>query len=168
MDYEAKRPAGYTAAQIALHWIIVALVLFQLIFGEDMGHAFRTVREGGALEGGDATSANLHLWVGIAILVLAAVRLVTRLGFGAPPAPEGTSALQARLAEGMHWLFYLLLFLAPISGLVAWYVTPAVGDLHSFSKPAFIVLIVLHAGAALYHQFVVKDGVLRRMLVPAR
>ncbi len=100
--------------------------------------------------------------------MLAAVRLVTRLGYGAPPAPAGTSPLQARLADGMHWLFYALLFLVPISGLLAWYVTPALGEIHELSKPAFIVLILGHAGAALYHQFVVKDGVLRRMFVPAR
>ncbi len=142
MDYEPTRPAGYTAAQILLHWVIVLLVLFQLIFGEDMGAAFRQVTRGEALDGDAALSANLHLWVGIAILVLAAVRLVTRLGFGAPAAPAGTSHLQARLAEAMHWLFYALLFLVPISGLLAWFVTPALGEIHELSKPAFIVLIL--------------------------
>lgn len=168
MDYEPARPTGYTAAQIVLHWVIVLLVLFQLVFGEDMGRAFRAVQTGEAMDGGTALSADLHLWVGVAVLVFAAIRLVTRLGYGAPPAPAGTSPLQARLADAMHWLFYVLLFVVPVSGLVAWFVTPAVGELHELSKPAFIVLILGHAGAALYHQFVVKDGVLRRMLVPSR
>ncbi len=43
MEYEPTRPAGYTAAQILLHWVIMLLVAFQLIFGEEMGSAFRQV-----------------------------------------------------------------------------------------------------------------------------
>jgi cytochrome b561 len=164
MDYEPQRPAGYTSVQIILHWVIVALVLFQIVFAEAMEEAYDAVRDGST----DPVPllASLHIWVGVAILGLAGVRLATRLGYGAPPAPTGTSPLQARAAEAMHWLFYALLFLVPISGLLAWYVTPAAADLHGFAKPAFIILTLLHAGAALYHQFVLKDGVLRRMMVP--
>ncbi len=168
MEYEAERPSGYTGIQIALHWVIAALVLFQLVFGEDMGAAFRAVRNGEPMDAGQTLAGNLHIWIGVAILVLAAIRLVTRLGYGAPPPPAGSSALQARLADGMHWLFYVLLFTVPVSGLVAWYVTPAAGAIHELCKPAFVVLIVGHAAAALYHQFVVRDGVLRRMLAPGR
>lgn len=56
--------------------------------------------------------------------------------------------------------------MVPVSGLVTLYVNDEIGDIHSLSKPVFIVLILVHAAAALYHQFVVKDGTLRRMLVP--
>jgi cytochrome b561 len=56
--------------------------------------------------------------------------------------------------------------MVPISGLVALYINDEVGDIHSLAKPVFIVLIAAHAAAALYHQFIVKDGTLRRMLVP--
>ena len=41
------------------------------------------------------------------------------------------------------------------------------GDIHAIAKPAFIVLIGIHAAAALAHHFVLKDAVLRKMLVPA-
>jgi cytochrome b561 len=36
------------------------------------------------------------------------------------------------------------------------------------AKPAFIILIAIHALAALYHQFWLKDGTLKRMLAPGR
>lgn len=164
MEYEPARPTGYTAIQILLHWVIVALVLFQIVFAEAMEEAYDAIRDGSTEP--VSVMANAHVWVGITILVLAGIRLATRLGYGAPPAPAGTSALQAKAAEAMHWLFYALLFLVPISGLLAWYVTPAVAELHGFAKPAFIILTLLHAGAALFHQFVLKDGLLRRMMVP--
>jgi cytochrome b561 len=50
---------------------------------------------------------------------------------------------------------------------LAFYVWNWMGDIHALAKPAFIVLIGIHAGAALFHHFVLKDTVLRRMLVPA-
>ncbi len=40
---------GYSLTQIRLHWVVAVLIVFQLIFGEDMGQAWRTVREGGML-----------------------------------------------------------------------------------------------------------------------
>ena len=40
------------------------------------------------------------------------------------------------------------------------------GEIHSANKPVFILLILIHAAAALYHHFVLKDSTLRRMMVP--
>jgi cytochrome b561 len=39
-----------------------------------------------------------------------------------------------------------------------------VGDLHDWVAWTIIVLAVGHAGAALFHHFIVRDDVLRRML----
>jgi cytochrome b561 len=55
----------------------------------------------------------------------------------------------------------------PVSGLLAYYVWDWMGDIHAIAKPAFIVLIGVHAAAAIFHHFVLKDAVLRKMLVPA-
>ena len=41
------------------------------------------------------------------------------------------------------------------------------GDVHALAKPLFIALIAAHGGAALFHHFVLKDRVLRNMIVPA-
>ena len=155
---------GYSLAQITLHWLIAALVLFQLVFGESMVAVVDAAEEGGTASPGDILLSGWHYWVGIAILGLVVVRLGLRLTTGASQ-PRPTSLIEWA-ASSLHWLFYALLFMVPISGLMTLYVNPEIGDIHSLAKPVFIVLILAHAGAALYHQFVVKDGTLRRMLVP--
>lgn len=162
-----QRSNGYTSTQIGLHWLIVALVLFQLVFGESMVTATDAAEEGTTLGGTDAFLATAHYWVGIAILALVAVRLLVRLRTGAPAPIDGNPLLRLA-AKAMHWLFYAMLVAVPISGLLTVYVNPEIGDIHQLAKPAFIVLILLHAGAALFHQFVLRDGTLKRMLVPAK
>lgn len=155
---------GYSLAQISIHWLIAALVLFQLVFGESMVAVVDAAEEGGTASPTDVLLSGGHYWVGIAILGLVVVRLGLRLMAGSGQ-PRPTSLVD-RAAAAMHWLFYVLLFAVPISGLMTLYVNDEIGDIHSLAKPVFIVLILAHAGAALYHQFVVKDGTLRRMLVP--
>ncbi len=156
---------GYSAVQIGLHWLIVVLVLFQLVFGESMGALFRAQLRGEPLPA-DAALGEAHIWVGFAILAAVTLRLVLRLVQGAPPPAEG-SALTRRLAGATHLLFYVLLFAAPILGILAYWWQPELGEVHELAKPAFIVLIILHVAGALYHQFVKRDDVLMRMSRPA-
>jgi cytochrome b561 len=157
---------GYSVTQISLHWLIAALVLFQILFGESMDAAMDAAEEGEAISAGDLWLSGAHYWVGIGILALVAMRLALRVASPAPAARPTTPIEWA--ASTMHSLFYALLFLVPISGLLAVYVNDEIGDIHKLAKPVFIALIAVHAAAALYHQFVVRDGTLRRMLVPNR
>lgn len=156
---------GYSAIQILLHWLIALLVLFQLLFGESIGMVLRAERRGTVPDPSDVTLANFHYWVGITILVLVMLRILMRLSFGAPPSAGG-SAMSELAAKVTHGLFYLLLVVTPVTGLLAFYAGEPFGDIHELAKPVFIVLIVLHALAALWHQFWLKDGTLRRMVVP--
>lgn len=162
-----QKDNGYAPIQIGLHWLIAALVLFQLVFGESMVAATDAAEEGTTLGATDAVLATAHYWVGIAVLVLVAVRLVVRLRVGAPAPVEG-NRLMAFAARVTHWLFYILLVAVPVTGLITLYINPEMGEIHQLAKPAFIVLIVIHAGAALFHHFVLRDGTLKRMLVPAK
>ncbi|SHG37803.1 cytochrome b561 [Kaistia soli DSM 19436] len=159
---------GYSSVQVLLHWVIAALVFFQLIFGESMSMATRAARRGTELDPTDATLASAHYWVGIAILVLVAFRLAVRLVGGAPDPQSSGAPVLDKLAHAAHWLFYILLVGMPVTGLLAVYVWPELGEIHELGKPVFIVLIALHVLGALYHQFWLKDGTLRRMFVPAR
>jgi cytochrome b561 len=168
MDYEPRRPTGYSPLQIGLHWVIAVLIVVQLVFGGVMEDAMKALEEGAAISGSAAIGVNLHVIFGIAILALAAIRLIVRLGHGAPPPPEGTPRLQVLFVDTVHWVFYGLLFAVPITGLVTWFVTPAAGDIHTAAKPVFVVLILLHVLGAVWHQFVGKDTVMQRMLVPER
>lgn len=158
--------AGYSGTQIGLHWIIAALVILQLLFGEDMSAVIKAVERGWTSSVRQVFWANVHYYVGIAILALVLVRLAFRFIWGAPPpAQQGWMHFAAALS---HSAFYFLLLAAPVLGLLAYYVGDPFGDLHELCKPALIILIGLHAAAALFHQFWLKDGTLRRMLVPER
>lgn len=159
--------AGYSGLQVLLHWTIAALVFFQLIFGESMTTVRDAAEEGAAVSSSDAALASAHYWIGLAILALVLARLVLRVRRGVPELAETSSALVSFVAKAAHFLFYLLLVAMPVTGLLTIYVSDSFGDIHTIGKPVFIVLIALHAAGALFHQFWLKDGTLRRMLVPA-
>ena len=157
---------GYSTLQIGLHWLIAALVLVQLVFGESMTEFVEAAEEGEPVSALDANLAGVHYYFGIAILALVAVRLALRFGRGAPPAPEASRALELA-GRISHWLFYALLVVMPITGLLGYYYRRSVlAKWHTYAKPVFIGLIALHVAASLYHQFWRKDGLLMRMLKP--
>lgn len=163
-----RQTTAYSTAQIGLHWLIAALVLFQLLFGDSMTALVEATEEGTTASPTDVLMSGFHFWFGAAILILALIRLGLRLWQGAPPPLATTSPLMALAARVLHWLFYALLIVVPVLGLLAYYLGDPFGELHAIAKPAFIILIVIHAGAALIHQFFLKDGTLMRMLRPAR
>jgi cytochrome b561 len=115
------------------------------------------------------------------------VRLVWRHGFAyLPPFPQSMPKLQQWIAKANEYGLYALLFVQPITGLgnvlfhgrpfqmLIWEVpallepNPAIRSLfveaHEFGAKALLALIGLHAGAALFHRLVLRDGVLQRML----
>lgn len=158
-------PQGYSGLQIALHWIVVALVAFQLVFGEDMSHLYRATLRGQTPTSDATLWGNLHIWVGFAILAAVALRLALRIRH--VPALEEGNAVIAWLARATHVAFYVLLIGLPITGALAYYFdVPAMGEIHEIGKPVLIILIALHVLAALWHQFVRRDGLLTRILVP--
>lgn len=158
-------PKGYSMVQIALHWAIAALILFQLIFGEDMGRAWR------AVENGSVPEMNLWIWahilVGGTVLALVIWRLILRFLWGVPSAPAGLSKRMVLAGEVGHWALYAVMVGAPVTGLAAWYggILPA-GELHGWLKLLIIALVVLHIAAAFWHQFIRKDGLMMRMKKP--
>lgn len=156
---------GYSTLQIVLHWLIAALVLVQLVFGESMTAFVEAAEEGRAASALDSRLASVHYYFGIAILGLVAVRLALRVGRGTPAAPEASRALEVA-GRISHWLFYALLVVVPVTGLLAYYLGDPFDEVHELGKPIFIGLIALHVAASLYHQFWRKDGLLMRMLRP--
>lgn len=159
-----SQPTTYSSAQIAIHWIVAALVVFQIVFGESIKDLGRALRRSEAPDAMVSLMGNLHIWFGVAILVLTLVRVFLKVTRGAPPAPRG-SALSLFAMKAVYALFYLLLLAAPVTGLAAWYLgVDVAGDIHEAMKPAFVLLIAVHVLAALWHRFVLKDDVMGRML----
>ena len=155
-------PAGYSRTQIRLHWIVAALILFQLVFGEEIGSAFAAMLDSGVAS--YDLAAATHILAGIGVLAFALWRLALRLTRGVPAAPAGESAAQIVTAKLTHGILYLAMVAVPLVGLYAWFgASEEAGDLHGFAKPAFIILVGLHILGALYNHFVLKNGLLLRM-----
>ena len=91
---------GYSSTQIGLHWIIAILILFNYIYSDGMGRALRA-----RIEGSPATELELnpaiHVWVGVAVLVLTLIRLALRETRGVPEA-GGTGAMQQAAILQVH------------------------------------------------------------------
>ena len=114
-------PAGFTATQIILHWTIAGLIVLQLLLGEDIKPAYRAFNRGNEPAAGELFSANLHVYVGLAVLALAILRFAIRLRRGVPDAPAGESVLVRRIAAATHFILYLFIFGMPVTGALAWY-----------------------------------------------
>ena len=160
---------GYSTAQVALHWTVVVLVIFQFIANEGMVTSWRALRRGEALPADAALMANLHVTAGILVLVLALARIWLRITRGAPKPPAGEPRVLHILAEATHGLLYLLLLLLPLSGMAAWFAgVPEAGQGHSLLKTVLLFVVIVHVAGALFQHFVRRSDVLMRMLRPQR
>ncbi|WP_312223609.1 cytochrome b [Rhizobium rhizoryzae] len=158
-------PVSYSIPQRALHWGMAALILFNLLFTEGMEHWHHLVKRGQTVTPDDLASANIHAYVGIAILVLAVVRIGLRLVQGAPQPPAQEPPLLKLVAQATHGLLYVLLFAMPLSGAAAYYFNiGSAGDLHAdVLKVVLWLLLGAHIAGALVHQFYWKTNVLARI-----
>jgi len=175
-------PSRYHPALVALHWLIAFLLLFSL----GMGMLVLEEIPNSAPEKIDALRG--HVIAGIVILLLMVIRLGLRLGTRMPaPATTGKPLLD-KLAVITHWTFYLLVLLmagsgiatavqaglpgivfggsgAPLPGSFSIYVPRIV---HGVIAGVLLAFILLHAAAALYHQFIRRDNLLSRMWFGSR
>jgi cytochrome b561 len=159
---------GYTRTQVILHWLIVALVALQWLTHDAMEEAFEPLEDGVAGFLGFNIGSRVHLVGGVAVLLLVVLRFGLRLRRGTPPLPPELTAPLAWLARAVDWAFYAVLVLLPVSGLAAVLVNVDASDPHGLLFNLLAVLIVLHLAGVLFHSVVLRDGLIRRMLVPHR
>lgn len=156
-----NKPEGYSRTQIVLHWTIALIILFQFIFHDSMEEAWRLIEKGQSEPGG----FHPHAVGGIIVFVLAVWRLILRGRRGAPALPEGGDPIQDMVAVWTHRLLYALLFLIPISGFVAWnFGSGAAAEMHGLLFFIAALFVGLHIVGAIYHQYVLKDGLIGRMM----
>ena len=101
--------ARYSRIADWLHWAIAALIVLNLLLGffhEDFEKPVRSAM------------MNVHKATGLTILVLTLARLAWRLGHRPPPFDPVMKAWEAGLARAVHWLFYALLVVLPLSGWI--------------------------------------------------
>ena len=132
----------------------------------------------------------VHKAIGMGALAAVVLRLAWRLGNRLPRPAAGLPMWQRVAAHFAHLAMYALMLALPLSGwlmssaggypipLVAGWVAPDLIGLndhlfqlliavHRWLAYAFIVLVAVHAGAAVHHHVVRKDGTLRKMLPEA-
>lgn len=153
-----KTTTGYSGLQIGLHWLIAILIVVAWFTGEGAGEAMERVEEGGV------AGFVPHVAIGLAILALVIVRVLVRLGRGAPAAPGEPGSLATLASDWGHRFIYLLMIVVPLGGLSTFFQLADVGELHELGANLLMLVVLGHALMALYHQYVLKDGLLRRMM----
>ena len=160
-----------------IHWLMAAMILAMLFIGAGM---VSTVSEK------HQWLVGIHKPLGIAVFVLALVRLGFRLTHPAPPLPADLPLWQKLAAHASHWLLYALMLAMPLigwgmlsaggypvtldAGLQLPAILPADATLfawlresHRYLAWLFFLTFLAHMGAALMHGLIRRDGVLRSM-----
>ena len=153
-----KVTTGYSGLQIALHWVVAILILVAWLSAEGAEEAMEAVEDGGAV------GFVPHVAFGLAILALVVVRILVRLSRGAPAAPGEPGSLAMKAADWGHRLIYLLMIAVPLGGVSVFFLGLDVGEVHGLAANVLMLVVLGHALMALYHQYVLKDGLLRRMM----
>ena len=133
----------------------------------------------------------IHRSLGLTIAALTIFRLVWHRRARVPPLPADLPRMQKWAARATVGLIYGLLLAQPMVGLLYSNASgarvnlfllvqlPAVigrdlalgeplGAIHSFLGYSLLILVGMHAAAALYHHFIRRDAVLAAMLPAAR
>ncbi|TAL29838.1 MAG: cytochrome B [Phenylobacterium sp.] len=100
--------ARYSGVAIALHWVIAALIALQVALA---GRMEDRTPEAFAV-------TQFHKSIGITILLLSLARLAWRLMHRPPPEPAGLASWERTLAHAVHWAFYAVMILMPVTGWI--------------------------------------------------
>lgn len=154
----------YSSTQLALHWLVALLVLFQFLFNDSMSRAYETGVRTGELAPGEGGVVP-HAAVGISILLAMGGRLWLRVARGVPPAPSSEPRWMQIASRGNHWAFYAVLIAMPPFGLLALVtLNPLFGRIHAALAAILLALILLHVAGALLHWVRPGSDAHRRML----
>ncbi len=168
----------FSTVAIVLHWAVAALIVFAVASGLVTGYAKDV----------DLTRASLvaHQSFGLIVFTLIVVRIVWRLTHAAPPLPPAMTLPQNWAATVTHVSLYLLAVILPLTGYTGLAARGRVisffgvfelpqGEFRDFDlareaqffheslQYVLYALVAAHIVAALYHQFVIRDGLMARM-----
>ncbi|QAU35673.1 cytochrome b [Janthinobacterium sp. 17J80-10] len=170
----------YTKTAMALHWLVALLIVAAFALGV-------TMVDIPGLTPTKLKYFSWHKWLGVTVLGLATVRLLWRLTHAGPVLPMSMPAWQVKISALLHGLLYVLMFAIPLSGyfysLAAGVPVTYLGVLplpvliepnpewkvvlkavHYWLNMGLLAAVAVHVAAALKHQFIDRDGVLKRML----
>ena len=156
-------PKRYHPLLVTLHWLTLVL-----LFGAGM-----------LSEGGGRSPINIHMILGTLLLVVLVVRVIVRFTTKHPAWADTGNKMLNQFGGLVHLGLYLAAFyILAMGALIAYnrnlfaYVMGTgtaigragfVGIFHQLGWVMVLGLTFLHVGAALYHQFILKDDLLARM-----
>ncbi len=167
---------GYTRTARILHWLMAGIIVVMLLTGEQtMGsHDARFL-------------PTVHASAGFVLLLLFAFRLFWRVKHAPPPAAN-RPLWELHMAKAAHVMLYAAMFLLPVTGWLAYteHVRLSFGTrpaslfglripllpdfginwhlIHNWGGKLVLLLIAVHAAAALKHHFIDRDDTLKRIL----
>ena len=172
-------PDSFGSIAKTFHWVIALCIIGMLTVGFIMVN----------VEPSPAKKIlyGLHKSTGALILFLVVLRLTWRVWNPAPQLPGSLNPWHHRLANLSPFALYSLMFLMPLSGIALsqaagypinvydMFALPTVlsknpdlsktaATIHKYGAFAFIGVLTLHVSAALYHHFILKTNILKRML----
>ena len=175
------RTDHYPATSKLLHWLVAICVLTTAPVAITMTRMAKGPTQD--------MLYNFHKSLGvlILILILMTLRLINRLAVGAPIADPGIEPWQKTVSSVVHTSLYVLLLAMPVVGYIANSAygapTPFFGlfnlpmivekndtlatqlfAAHRWVGRLVILIVLVHVGAALYHYFIRRDDVPKRML----
>jgi cytochrome b561 len=167
----ADHVARYDDKTILLHWL-TALLIITLWCVAQIIDWFPTPQH--------VIPRSVHVTLGVALVIVLAIRVWWRASGGRRLPPAETGLLQAA-ATSVHYLLYALVIAELVLGLSNTWIRGdsyfglfklpgyaplrrSVGQLHGLVANIILIVAGLHALAALAHHYVLRDNVLRRML----
>ena len=175
MEVERRLPK-YHPLLVLIHWF-VAFALANLLLRGALIMRYIPNNDPEKIDG-----LRAHMYAGALVLVLMLIRLVVRRRSQHPPRAPARNLHLDRLAQISHRLLYALVIAQALSGLYMavqtglpdvlilgrgtlpedFWVFP-IRSIHYVLSRLLMATIALHITGALYHTFILKDGLLRRM-----
>lgn len=163
----------YGTVAVTIHWLTALLIV--LLFATGL------LAAGQADPAAQLALVRFHVPLGLAVLALTLLRIVWWLALDRRPAPAaGQPAWQRLGAAVVHLGLYLVLLLLAASGIATLVLSGALPAIvagttlpdfdrvlprlvHGLASKLMLGLLALHIAAALWHQFIRRDGTLARM-----
>jgi cytochrome b561 len=172
---------SYDRRTIQLHWVTAALV--------GMLWAIAQIVDFFPKGAPRIAARSVHITLGVVLGVILLTRIAWRSRSSARRLPRANDGVLGHAAMIVHWALYAGLAAAILLGISnAWargdsifslfsipklypgnpQLKPTIENLHKTFANAVVILAAAHALAALVHHFILRDGVLRRMLPGGR
>lgn len=173
-------PSRYSTSIILLHWLTAGLIVTAFTIGLTVA--------GMSLSPAKFKWVTWHKWIGVTVLGLVMLRLLARLLGETPPLPASMRPAARIAAKLGHLALYTLMVATPLTG---WMMSSAYGfpviylklaqlpdlvapskalaetlkGVHTTLNCVMAATVLGHVAAAIKHQVIDRDGLMRRMVL---